>query len=61
MTVARRASRELALVGGTAGSPHVPPSLIPARSRQSVLAAPAMSVAATENFGKDGRATNELT
>ena len=37
MTDARRTSRELALVGGTAGSPHVPPSPTPACSRQSVL------------------------
>jgi hypothetical protein len=35
MTIARRAPRELALAGGTAGSPRVPPS--PAHSRQTAM------------------------
>ena len=50
MTDARRASRELALVGGTAGSPHVPPSPTPRAHGNRFWAAPAMSVAATTNL-----------
>ena len=43
MTVARL---RLALAGGTAGSPHGPPSLIALAPQGRLWAAPAMSVAA---------------